>query len=115
LASNSLLEGVVFAKKVTELILSKEMREAKVPKFDREYDLHKENDKRFKHQLRKVMWEEIGIIRTKEGLLKAKNFIYDLKSRDIGRLLELRLNTATAIVQAALARKESLGTHYRES
>jgi len=115
LASNSLLEGVVFAKQVSDLILSKESRDAKVPKFDREYALHKENDKKFKHQLRKIMWEDIGIIRTKEGLLKAKNFIYDLKSRDIGRLLELRLNTATAIVQAALARKSSLGTHYRES
>ncbi|MEA2028991.1 MAG: FAD-binding protein, partial [Campylobacterota bacterium] len=115
LASNSLLEGVVFAKQVSDLILSKEPRDSKVPKFDKEYDLHRENDKKFKHQLRKIMWEDIGIIRTKEGLLKAKNFIYDLKSRDIGRLLELRLNTATAIVQAALARKSSLGTHYRES
>jgi len=117
LASNSLLEGVVFAKQVADLILSKESQEIKIPKFDKDYSniLHRENDKCFKQELRKVMWEDVGIIRTKAGLLKAKNFIYDLKSRDIGRLLELRLNTATAIVQAALARKESLGTHYREN
>ena len=56
----------------------------------------------------------MGIIRTEKGLREAKNFIYDIKNRDIGRLLELRLNTAAAIVNAALKRKESLGSHYIE-
>jgi len=56
--------------------------------------------------------ERFGIIRTKKGLLKAKNIIYDMKNRDIGRLLELRLNTASAIVESALKREEPLGTHY---
>ena len=60
------------------------------------------------------MWDDIGIIRTKKGLYEAKNLIYDMKNREIGRLLELRLNTASAIVDAALARKRSLGTHYIE-
>jgi len=117
LASNSLLEGLVFSKIVTDTILSKEQKDIKVPYFDKDYSniLHKDNDKKYKHKLRKIMWEDVGIIRTKKGLLKAKNAIYDLKSRDIGRLLELRLNTATAIINSALARKESLGTHYRES
>jgi L-aspartate oxidase len=48
------------------------------------------------------------------GLHEAKNFIYDTKNRDIGRLLQLRLNTAASIVEAALSRKESLGSHYLE-
>ena len=61
------------------------------------------------------MWNEIGIVRNRTGLLEAKNLIYDMKNRDIGRLLELRLNTASAIVEAALARRESLGTHYIEA
>jgi L-aspartate oxidase len=56
----------------------------------------------------------MGVIRTKNGRLKAKNEIFDMKNRDIGRLLELRLNTASAIVEAALKRKESLGAHYIE-
>jgi len=60
------------------------------------------------------MWKDVGIIRTREGMIEAKNFIYDVKNREIGRLLELRLNTAAAIVSAALARKESLGSHYIE-
>ena len=117
LASNSLLEGVVFAKRAVEDILSKASMVTKTPKFDKDYGkiLRKENDEIYREKLRQVMWEEIGIIRTTKGLHKAKNIIYDMKSKEIGRLLELRLNTASAIVEAALARKESLGSHYMEA
>jgi len=116
LASNSLLEGVVFGKRAADHILSKEHKEVSLPKFDKEYNniIHHENDRIYKRRLRKIMWEEMGAIRTKKGLLAAKNEIYDMKNRDIGRLLELRLNTASAIVEAALKREESLGTHYLE-
>ncbi len=116
LASNSLLEGVVFAKRTVNFILNQTEQVYTVPNFDKDYGniLHKENDKSYKQKLRKIMWDDIGIIRTKEGLHKAKNLIYDMKNRKIGRLLELRLNTASAIVEAALARSDSLGTHYIE-
>jgi L-aspartate oxidase len=116
LASNSLLEGMVFSKRAVEYILAQEKCMEKTPTFDKDYDniLHQENDKTYKHQLREVMWKDVGIIRTWEGMIEAKNFIYDVKNREIGRLLELRLNTAAAIVSAALARKESLGSHYVE-
>jgi L-aspartate oxidase len=116
LASNSLLEGVVFAKRAVNHILGKEHRKYRIPTFDKEYRniIHHEKDKVHKRRLRKIMWEDIGIIRTKRGLLKAKNIIYDMKNRDIGRLLELRLNTASAIVEGALKREKSLGTHYIE-
>ncbi len=117
LASNSLLEGVVFAKRATDHLLAKEQIAIATPKFEKDYAniLHKENDKIYKHKLRKIMWEDIGIIRTTKGLHEARNLIYDMKNKEIGRLLELRLNTASAIVDAALARKESLGSHYIES
>jgi len=116
LASNSLLEGMVFSKRAVEDILGCENSTAKIPAFDKDYDniLHQKNDKAYKHQLREIMWKDVGIIRTREGMLEAKNFIYDVKNREIGRLLELRLNTAAAIVGAALSRKESLGSHYVE-
>ena len=116
LASNSLLEGVVFAKRTVDHLLSKETSTAKVPNFENDHGniLHKENDKVYKQKLRRVMWEDIGIVRTRKGLHEAKNLIYDMKNREIGRLLELRLNTASAIVEAALARKRSLGTHFIE-
>jgi L-aspartate oxidase len=116
LASNSLLEGVVFAKRTVDHLLAKGHQHVETPTFEKDYGniLHKENDKIYKQKLRKVMWDDIGIIRTTEGLHEAKNLIYDMKNREIGRLLELRLNTASAIVEAALARKESLGSHYIE-
>jgi len=116
LASNSLLEGVVFAKRAVDHLLSKALLPLKTPSFEKDYGniLHKENDKTYKEKLRQVMWNEIGIIRTTEGLLEAKNLIFDMKNKEIGRLLQLRLNTASAIVEAALARKESLGSHYME-
>ncbi len=114
LASNSLLEGAVFAKRSAEAILKDGNYLEKEPNFDKDYDtlLHKENDKRYKHKLRDIMWKNVGIVRTKKGLLEAKNFIYDTKNRNIGRLLELRLNTASAIVMDALRREKSLGSHY---
>ncbi len=117
LASNSLLEGVVFAKRAVDHLLSKEYKAVKTPKFEKDYGniLHKENDKIYKQKLRQVMWDDIGIIRTTKGLHEAKNLIYDMKNKEIGRLLKLRLNTASAIVEAALARKESLGSHYIET
>ncbi|MBT8348937.1 MAG: FAD-dependent oxidoreductase [Sulfurovum sp.] len=117
LASNSLLEGVVFAKRAVDHLLSKEHKAIQTPKFEKDYGniLHKENDKIYKQKLRQVMWDDIGIIRTTKGLHEAKNLIYDMKNKEIGRLLKLRLNTASAIVDAALARKKSLGSHYIES
>jgi len=116
LASNSLLEAVVFASRAVKHLLNKEQNIPKTPKFEKDYGniLHKENDAEYKERLRQIMWEDIGIIRTKKGLNEAKNFIYDMKNREIGRLLRLRLNTASAIVEASLARKESLGSHYIE-
>jgi L-aspartate oxidase len=117
LASNSLLEGVVFAKRAVDHLLSKKQVTIQTPTFEKDYGniLHKDNDKIYKQKLRKVMWEDIGVIRTTKGLHEAKNLIYDMKNREIGRLLELRLNTASAIVDAALARTESLGSHYMEN
>ncbi len=116
LASNSLLEAAVFAARCAKAIVNDKNCWEKEPTFDKDYDtlLHEENDKKYKHQLRKIMWDDVGIVRTRKGLLEAKNFIYDTKSKKIGRLLELRLNTAAAIVNAALRREESLGSHYIE-
>ncbi len=116
LASNSLLEAVIFAKRAVEAILGSSIEDSHIPYFEKDYDtqLHKEHDKEIKQALRQIMWKDVGIIRTQEGLLEAKNFIYDAKNREIGRLLELRLNTATAIVNSALARQEPLGSHYIE-
>ncbi len=111
LASNSLLEGLVFAK---EAILDI-MKLDEIKKFV-DFDITKEvmslkGDKSKKNQLRRIMWENVSIIRTRSGLKDALSSINLLLEGDIGRLLKFRLLTAKNIVISALAREKSLGVH----
>jgi L-aspartate oxidase len=112
LASNSLLEGLVFAKRAVEDILSKEQK----PKLYKEFGVCDEvmsykEDKAKKNLLRQIMWQNVSIVRTKKGLSEALEQINALLKEKIGRLLKFRLLTAKAIVEAALAREKSIGVH----
>lgn len=111
LASNSLLEGLVFAKKAVENILKftdkKEFQEFNI--VDEIMSL--KNDKLKKNRLRKIMWEKVSIVRTKKGLNEALEEINALLKEKIGKLLKFRLLTAREIIKSALARKESIGVH----
>ncbi len=59
-----------------------------------------------------MMWQHVGIVRTRAGLEEVKKFIDLNLAKPIGRFLRLRLLTAKSIVEAALARKKSVGVHY---
>jgi L-aspartate oxidase len=112
LASNSLLEGLVFGKRAVEDILKK-----KLVKKDIEFEVSDEvmsykEDKEKKNLLRKIMWENVSIVRTKKGLKSALDQINALLNEKIGKLVKFRLLTAKEIVLAALARDESIGVHY---
>jgi len=111
LASNSLLEGLVFAKIAALDILSNK-NEKQFLEFDITDDImsYKE-DKIKKNQLRNIMWENVSIIRTNSGLNDALSTINALLNEKIGRLLKFRLLTAREIVLGALKRKESIGVH----
>ena len=112
LASNSLLEGLVFAARAAEKIRNKSV--TYVPKqFPISTDsLRCEDDKLYKGQLRRIMWDDVGIVRTKRGLQEALAFIEDTLHKPIGRFLKLRLLTAKEIVTSALKREASVGVHY---
>jgi len=111
LASNSLLEGLVFAKRAVIDILDNS-KEKKFIEFEIENDtMSLKEDKTKKNQLRKIMWENVSIVRTKEGLIKAKEQINALLNEKIGKLLKFRLLTARDIVDACLNREESIGVH----
>lgn len=112
LASNSLLEGLVFAKRAVEDILQKEQK----PKLLKEFDVIDEvmsykEDKAKKNLLRQIMWQNVSIVRTKKGLYLGLEQINALLKEKIGRLLKFRLLTAKAIVEAALGREKSIGVH----
>ena len=111
LASNSLLEGLVFAKvAVDDILANKEEKKYREFLLDDEVMSYKE-DKVKKNQLRHIMWENVSIIRTKNGLNDALETINALLNEKIGRLLKFRLLTAREIVVSALNRSESIGVH----
>lgn len=111
LASNSLLEGLVFASRAVEDILknkeNKEFKEFSVV----ENIMSLKEDKEKKNQLRRIMWENVSIIRTKRGLNDALDSINTLLNENIGTLLKFRLLTAKEIVLGALSREKSIGVH----
>jgi len=112
LASNSLLEGLVFAKKATQDIMEHIDEEKESVMFDiTEDEMSLKNDKSIKNQLRRIMWENVSIVRTKRGLNDALETINALLNENIGRLLKFRLLTAKEIVTSALNRSESIGVH----
>ena len=112
LASNSLLEGLVFADRAVKKI--NEISVTYLPKaFNISTDsLRCKNDKTYKDELRSIMWNDVGIVRTQKGLEEALAFIEATLKKEIGRLLKLRLLTAKEIVTSALRREESVGVHY---
>lgn len=112
LASNSLLEGLVFSKRAVAQILSEDI-DFEFKTFNEEEEpLSKKGDKEKKNRLRELMWENAGIIRKKADLESTLAEIEQMLHADIGKLLRLRLKTSREIVKSAILRTESLGAHY---
>ena len=115
LASNSLLEGLVFAYRAAkEVSLVQGRRCTKVFEFNNNPLVLRE-DKQKKDRLRKIMWDNVSIVRTQKGLEMTLDEIEGMLKDEVGRLLYLRLLTAREIVTSALKRETSIGVHYREN
>ena len=114
LASNSLLEGLVFSLIATENILKTNHKTAtKYFEID-DTSLIKPEDKKMKNALRLLMWEKAGILRTQKSLQEALKEIDSMMGNDIGKLLRYRLSTSRVIITSALMRTTSLGAHQIE-
>ncbi|MFY4767244.1 L-aspartate oxidase [Aliarcobacter butzleri] len=114
LASNSLLEGLVFSEIAVETSM-KENFKIDPSNYDKpiiNFVRNKEIDKDIKDDLRKIMWVNAGIVRIPSELKKSLEKIEEYLKKDVGRLLYLRLLTAKSILKAALGRKKSLGAHF---
>ncbi|MDX9870981.1 MAG: FAD-binding protein [Clostridia bacterium] len=75
-----------------------------------------------KERLRRLMWEKVGVLRSKEGLTEALKEIQEMnalslssKEEGLAAVLETNnmLTTAELITRSALFREESRGCHYR--
>ncbi len=124
LASNSLLEAVVFAVKTAESVLKNyTKKKTKLPKTltrltpaTQTYKL-----KSLRKKIQKIMWEKVGILRNTDGLKSAiceLNLIRPLLppshiiNEEINTTKNL-LEVSLLIAKAALARKKSIGCHWR--
>jgi L-aspartate oxidase len=113
LASNSLLEGLVFGKRAASKLMKKGYRwDHKPPFAEFKGNLVEKDDTILKQRLRRTMWQEVGIVRTRSGLERALDFVDDVQHLTVGRLLGLRLKTARRIIESALERQVSVGAHY---
>src|SRR3954471_3232526 len=117
LASNSLLEGLVFAERVARDLAGvaplKQVpasRAWSVPPFVDRGAAQVAADR-----VREVMWQHAGISRTAKGLRTAMLELAEIEERlPVGATEELNLvQTAQRIVEGAMRRKESRGGHYR--
>jgi L-aspartate oxidase len=112
LASNSLLEGLVFSSIAAKNInQSKHLIKRKEFLVD-SWPISLPSDVPLKAKLREIMQKKCGIVRTYAALMEAKIEILEMLNLKIGKLLHLRLLTAKAIVDAAIKRKSSLGAHF---
>jgi L-aspartate oxidase len=127
LASNSLLECLVFSEAAADDILATEVPAVPpLPRWDESRVTDADEEVIIAHnwdELRRTMWNYVGIVRTTKRLERARHRI-ELLQEEIeefyGRfrvsndLIELRnlVLTAELIVRSALARKESRGLHY---
>ena len=119
LASNSLLEALVFSDRILikiQKLKSKNLPQGgtkfKIPKFKPLTKPEKAFDARTKKILQQTMWKDVGIIRSKAALLEAQKTINQLTQKAHEIELKNMLTTANLIIKAALLRKKSLGCHY---
>jgi len=127
LASNSLLECVVFSEAAANDIREqKPVKSPKLPHWDESRVADADEEIVISHnwdELRRFMWDYVGIVRTSKRLERARHRIRLLEKeidefyshfRVSNDLIELRnlVLTAHLIVECALKRKESRGLHF---
>ncbi len=129
MASNSLLECVVFAMSATQHIIANSANikpPPVLPAWDESQVTNSDEEVVVSHnwdELRRFMWDYVGIVRTNKRLQRAKRRV-DLLQHEIEEyygnfhvnndLIELRnlALVADLIIQSAMQRRESRGLHY---
>lgn len=112
LASNSLLEGLVFGKRAALHINANfSHKEEKKAAFAKKV-WRKGEDEDIKDKIRDIMWSYAGIIRDTKALSHAHDALQRLSENDTGIDTKYRIKTAKKIIEGALQRKNSIGVHF---
>lgn len=123
LASNSLLEGLVQGLRAGRDVVGESralIDPERPPEVPGILSIDPDRAQQTAGALRRIMWEQVGIVRDGEGLRRAIRVILELEGglapRTVSRAgLEVRnlLFTGRLIAESALRREESRGSHYR--
>ena len=117
LASNSLLEGLVFAERVARDIIgiSKLTGTPRKKSWDAPVLADRGAAQVAADNVRRVMWDHAGIDRSAKGLREGLELLDEIEKRlPVGATEEVNLiETARMIAESALLRQESRGGHYR--
>ena len=116
LASNSLLEALAFGKALGER-LAQRGPAAPITRVDppagHAVRAESANDQMVLARLRQLMWSDVGIFRTEDGLQAALHQIQVMERRCLSGAPVLRqLLVARLMVEACLRRRESVGAHF---
>lgn len=120
LASNSLLEGLVFGARVGQDIMEQsdfspqELHGVEYPAITTTTHIT-EAEQETAWALRCMMWDNVGLVRCEQGMQVALDYINAIVENKEPKSLMLRnmLDAAEIITQAALQRRESRGGHFR--
>jgi L-aspartate oxidase len=134
LASNSLLEGLVYGLRIADTLAvgkpSTQVQPKEITLIPYDISLRIESlssgkddesrTLRARQELRKIMWQNVSLSRSQDGLLEARERVHELRQQMKGdattrQSLETSnmLLTAELVIAAALQRQESRGSHWR--
>ncbi|MBI3419569.1 MAG: L-aspartate oxidase [Proteobacteria bacterium] len=115
LASNSLLEALVYSQNIAEDLAGKVFTGP--PSLRQMPDIPNpdvENEKELRVELRRLMYDRLGLVREKEGMTEAlKRFAEIASTLSPHTRLSSQLLVAGMITTCALMRLESRGAHFR--
>ncbi len=119
LASNSLLEGLVFGARAGEAAIA-DNNELRIADYASKNQfpvlssrLSSNISTAVKKRVKRVMWERAGILRDAEGLARALREFEQISKANLGTSSRNFVTVAALIVKAALWREESRGAHFR--
>lgn len=116
LASNSLLEGLVFGARAGKAALKDSLPATVKPETDPvEFDLADWRlDQHTKSRVQELMWWKVGLIRRAEDLKAAIKELAQMSAENVNQRTRNFVTLAHLMTEAALWREESRGGHFRE-